>query len=354
MEAKLQNYITKNIPKQFGLYSYPVLGNDVTQVEEVKNADIIYIHWVLNGFLNLHSLKKLAALKKPVIIFMHDMWSISGGCHYSFTCENYKTGCHSCQMFTESKMKGLPARSFQKKMKLYSAFDNFYFITPSKWLYNCAKESLLTKNKPVFYIPNLLDRTIFKPYNKMVAKRTLNIDINETVIAFGAVSVTSPYKGWSYLQQALQILKDSNEIPNITILIFGSGHNKKIADAIPFKTRFMGYLCDEYSTSLVYNATDVFIAPSLAEAFGYVVFESLNCGTPVVGFDIGGIPDMIQHKQNGYLAKYRDALDIAEGVKYCLQNNIKGYIPPELDTELTVNKHIELFEYIKNKTTSGA
>ncbi len=353
IDKMLQWDMVKNIPKQFGLFSYPILGNNITHLEEVKNADIIYIHWVLNGFLNLKSLANLARLKKPIIIFMHDMWSFTGGCHYSFTCENYKTGCHDCQMFSGYMKKKLPPRSFKKKLSLYSRFDNFYFIAPSKWLYECAKQSLLTKNKPVFYIPNLLDNTIFKPYDKKIAKKVLNINTNETVISFGAVSLNNPYKGWAYLQQSLQILKQQYDLENVSVLIFGSGYNKQIADAIPFKTKFMGYLCDEYSTSLVYNATDVFIVPSLAEAFGYVVFEALNCGTPVVGFNTGGIPDMVKHKQNGYLAKYRDAEDIAAGVNFCIQNKIKGYVPPELENELTVNKHLELFEYISSKNKNS-
>ena len=112
----------------------------------------------------------------------------------------------------------------------------------------------------------------------------------------------------------------------------------------------MGYLKDEYSTALVYNAADIFIAPSLAEAFGYVVMEALSCGTPVVGFNVGGIPDMISHKQNGYLAEYKSAEDIAAGIQFCLENNIKGSLLPDLDPALTIQRHVDLFEQIKSIT----
>ena len=174
----------------------------------------------------------------------------------------------------------------------------------------------------------------------------MNIDSNETVIAFGAITVDSPYKGWAYLQKALALLMQTSPAANISVLIFGSGYRKEIADAIPFNVRFMGYLKDEYSTALVYNAADVFIAPSLAEAFGYVVMEALSCGTPVVGFDVGGIPDMVKHKENGYLARYKDAEDLAEGVRYCINNGVKGYLPPEIEPERTVRKHLELIEQV--------
>ena len=347
IEDKIQAYLTRKSIKQLGSFSYPVLGNNIAKLKEIKNADIIYIHWALKGLLNFRSVEQIARLNKPVIIFLHDMWNITGGCHHSFTCEKYKTeGCNDCPMFPANKKNDLSAKEFRKKLKLYSKYNNLYFVSPSKWLYSCAKESLLTKDKPVFYIPNILDNTLFKPMDKTVAKQILNIDTGETVIAFGAITVNSPYKGWTYLQKALELLKQDNTVKNISVLIFGSAYNKEIADAIPFKTKFMGYLLDEYSASLVYNAADVFIAPSLAEAFGYVVMEALSCGTPVVGFNVGGIPDMISHKENGYLAKYKDAADVSEGIKFCLQSKIKGYLLPEIDPAVTIKKHLELFDQV--------
>jgi len=349
IDTKIQSYLTKNTFKQFGLFSYPVLGVNVAKIPEVKEADIIYIHWALSGFLNFKSIEQLAKLNKPIILFMHDMWNITGGCHYSFGCEKYQTNCHNCPMFPIDKDDDLSASGFKRKQELFSRYNNLYFVAPSKWLYECTKKSFLTKDKPVFYIPNILDSTLFKPFDKNIAKKILNIDTNDTVIAFGAVSIKSPYKGWAYLQKALELLKQDTSLGNVLVLIFGSGYNKEIAESIPFPTKFMGYLCDEYSTSLVYNASDVFLAPSLAEAFGYVIFEALNCGTPVVGFKTGGIPDIIHHKENGYLAEYKNAADLATGVKYCLEHNIKGSMLPGFEPDTILNKHLELFEYMKKR-----
>lgn len=349
IDNKIQAFLTRKIPVKMGSFSYPVLGSNVAKYKEVKEADIIYIHWALNGLLNFKSFEQIARLNKPVIIFLHDMWAITGGCHHSFDCSKYRTeGCHTCPMFQHKIKNDLSAKEFKKKKRLYSKYNNLNFVAPSKWLYECAQASLLTKDKPVFYIPNILDDTVFKAYDKVTAKQILNIPVTEKVIAFGAIHVSSPYKGWAYLQKALEIFHSELADTNISVLVFGSGYNKQLDDAIPFKTKFMGYLSDEYTTALVYNAADVFIAPSLAEAFGYVVMEALSCGTPVVGFNVGGIPDLIKHKENGYLAKYRDAEDIAVGIKYCLQNNIKGSLLPELNPQLTLQKHLDLFEHINN------
>jgi glycosyltransferase involved in cell wall biosynthesis len=289
----------------------------------------------------------LARLNKPVIVVMHDMWNITGGCHYSFTCDKYKTSCSNCQVFPGNKENDLSAAGFAKKLRLYSTFRNLYFVSPSKWLYDCATQAALTKDKPLRYIPNIIDHTLFKPFDKKMARQMLNIDPEQRVISFGAVSVNSPYKGWPFLQQALTLLYQDESFRDLLVLIFGSGYNREIADSIPFKTKFMGFLSDEYSTMIVYNSADVFIVPSLADNQPTTVQESLCCGTAVVGFDVGGIPDMIRHKENGYLAKYKDAEDLCHGIKFCLQNKLQGYRLPEFETSQTINKHIELFNFVK-------
>jgi glycosyltransferase involved in cell wall biosynthesis len=295
-------------------------------------------------------MEQLIKLGKPVIFFMHDMWTITGGCHYSFECDKYKTKCHDCPMFEKHKIKDWVLSEFEKKIKLFSSYSNVYFVSPSKWLYDCTKQSALTKDKPVFHIPNVLDRTIFKPFDKKVAKQALNIDPEKTVISFGAVNVNSPYKGWEYLKKALELYKTKSEQKNISVLIFGSNYNKEVDDSIPFDTKFMGALKDEYSTALVYNASDIFIAPSLADNLPYTIFEALSCGTPVVAFNTGGIPDMVKHKINGYLATYKDAGDIVEGIDFVFNNKIKGHLSSDFDTANTIKKHQELFDYISSNS----
>jgi glycosyltransferase involved in cell wall biosynthesis len=346
LDRSTQAYLNKNNIKEFGAFSYPILGSDISHLNEIRNADIIYIHWVLGGFLNLTDFEKLAKLGKPVIFFMHDMWNITGGCHHSFTCEKYKSHCFNCQVFPKQKIKDLSFKGFEKKLNLYSKYNNLYFIAPSKWLYECAKQSGLTKNKPLFHIPNIIEKDFFKPFDKTIAKKILNINPNEAVIAFGATSIDSPYKGWDYLLKALKILASEIEFKKISVLIFGGGYKKEIAAEIPFQTIFTGYLRDEYSPVMIYNAADVFIAPSLADNLPTTILESLSCGTSVVGFNVGGIPDMIKHKENGYLAKYKDANDIAEGIKFCLNNKIKGYNLSEFDPPSILEQHKSLFRHV--------
>lgn len=347
-DQRLQSFLIRRyIKPERGLFSYPILGNDISKHPLVADSDIIYVHWALHGFLNLKNFEQLVSLRKPVIFFMHDMWSITGGCHHSFECEKYTTACIKCPMFDKATTIDWAAAEFQKKKKLYSKNNNVFFITPSIWLQDCSQRSALTRDKPIFYIPNILDRTIFKPFAKQIAKQILNIDQEETVIAFGAMALNNPYKGWEYLKSALSVLKSSSELGKITVLIFGSSHSQSVADAIPFKTKFMGYLKDEYTSALVYNAADVMVAPSLADNLPFTVMESLASGTPVSAFDVGGIPDMVQHKKNGYLARYRDANDLAEGIKYCVTEKLSGYLAEQFNSDEIIKKHKELINRIK-------
>ena len=227
---------------------------------------------------------------------------------------------------------------------MYAKYDNLFFVSPSKWLYECAQQSALTHNKPLFHIPNVLDRNVFKPFDKKVAKKILNIDPEVQVILFGASFVQSPYKGWEYLKSALSTFHQQEHTQNVSVVIFGTEDNSAISEAIPFQTRFMGQIKDEYTLAVLYNAADVFIAPSLADNLPYTIFESLACGTPVVAFDTGGISDLIQHKVNGYLARSKDSEDLSRGIDYCLNHELQVYPPIELDNCLSIKKHLELLE----------
>ncbi len=349
IEEKIHEFSLRNSNKEYGLFTYPTLGTDISKNKYIRDADVIYLHWVQKKFLNFTSYRKIAKLGKPVILFMHDMWYITGGCHHSFACEKYRSKCYDCQVFSVNKNNDISARGFKKKVKLYSRFNNFYFISPSKWLKECAEASSLTKMKQTWLIPNFIDRNIFKPIDKKAARMLLGIDNESLVISFGAVSIDSPYKGWQYLRDAFGILRKNFSDDAINILIFGKCNISEMRKMIPFKSVFTGFIKDEYSAAIVYNASDVFVTPSLADNLPTTVLESLSCGTPVVGFRTGGIPDMIEHKVNGYLAEYRNTEDLAEGVKYCLKYKISGKISDKFEKGNIISQHMELLNMLTGK-----
>lgn len=330
-----------------GQFTIPIFGSDLSKLPTVLGADIIYLHWVLGGFLNLRSIEKLAKLGKPIVIFLHDMWMITGGCHHSFDCAKYMEHCERCPLMQSKIKRDWAYWQFYRKKKLFSKYDNIYFVSPSKWLYECALKSEVIVGKKVFHIPNIVEESHFKPFDKKIAKRIFNIDENSIVISFGATSIDSPYKGWKYLQEAIEKLSNFNIQNEIILLIFGSGITEKIISKLPYKTINLGRLKDDYSTVLVYNAADIFVAPSLADVGPMTVVESLKCQTPVVGFKVGGIPDIIRHKENGYLARYKDSDDLALGILFCIENRLDIEIDNSFYESTVVSKHIELISSIR-------
>jgi glycosyltransferase involved in cell wall biosynthesis len=332
-----------------GLFSSFSFGIDISKRSEVIDSDVIYIHWICTSFISYRTLRKILKTGKPVFWFMHDMFPITGGCHYSLECINYQDKCQHCPYHIKRRgLVDLSVRQFRIKKKLYQQFDNLFFIVPSKWLYDCAQESNLTKTKQIYHIPNLIDGTLFKVIDKNAARKMFSLKINKKIIGFGADSVLkNPVKGWQYLKMALDILwqDNSQQKEEIIILVWGSSYNKDIADSIPFASYFLGHLYDEYSISMVYNCLDVFVISSIAENFPNTILESLSCNTPVVGFDIGGIPDTV-NANTGYLAKYKDSKDLAAGIAYILKNgkaDISSSVKPFLPDTI-VEKHKALWK----------
>jgi len=323
----------KNMQKMKGLFSSFKYGVSISKNPEITEADIIYIHWI-NSFVNYKELKKILKTGKPVFWFMHDMFAITGGCHYSFECTNYQTQCCKCPYHGGGLLPDLSAWQFKKKKNIYKKFNNLMFVAPSRWLYDCAKKSSLTENKQIYHIPNLIDSNLFKSINKEAVRQLFSLDKGTRIIGFGAESVlTNPYKGWNYLKEALRILSEDKTLQEIKIeiLIFGSSYSKEITDSIPFPVHFLGHLHDEYSLVMAYNCMDVFVIPSMAENFPNTILESIASNVPVVGFNVGGIPDMV-NEQTGYLVKYKNSSDLANGISYLLKekktnvrNNINSY-----------------------------
>ncbi|MFD2035776.1 glycosyltransferase [Belliella marina] len=345
LDHKIQAKLNRENNKEFGNFSYPILGTDVSSHQLISTADIIYVHWVLGGYLNINSLIKLAQLGKPLIFVLHDMWTFTGGCHYSFECEKFKGTCGNCQVLPENKEKDRSKKLFLKKQKLFQKYNNLYFVAPSRWMEQNAKSASLLKNKNIWQIFNSVSSN-FKQLPKRPDK-FIKPDKTRKIIGFGANYINSPYKGFQYLLKALQILGELNISIDFEILVFGSNLSEEIIKEIPFKVHYTGYLTSEKEICAAYNSMDVFVVSSIADNLPTTILESLRCEVPVVGFETGGIPEMIEHKRNGYLAKFKSSEDLADGIIFCLKNEVRGKLKPEFEDEQVIAKHFRLFEAIK-------
>jgi len=285
----------------------------------LKNTDVIIFHWIAGGFMSVGNMRSIASLGKPIIWKLSDMWAFTGGCHYAGSCEKYKSQCGACPQLGSSRSRDLSSWVFRRKKRAYSKLD-LHIVSPSVWLGGCARESALFSERPVHVIPNGLDTNVFKPIEKETARSIFNLPKDRKIILFGADGGTrDERKGFRYLVEAMDRLKSTADYRDCLLLIFGSGHTKG-GDSFPFETVFAGSLSDEVSMALIYSCADVFVLPSLEDNLPNTVMESMACGTPVVAFHIGGVPDMVEHMKNGYLAKFRDSEDLAHGIKWALEN----------------------------------
>lgn len=302
------------------IFSPAKFGIDITKNRVIKEADVIHLHWVVGGFLSLSSLEKLFSLEKKIVWTLHDMWTFTGGCHYSSSCKKYQKLCGGCPILNSNKENDMSKDIIEKKKKIF-AKTNINVIACSNWLKDCARKSILLENQEITVIPNILDQNIFKSINNTTAKNILDLDENKKYILFGAINSTEDErKGWKYLKESLNILTKNKSLDKeVKLLVFGSSYSENI-ESLPFDVTFLGRLYDEYTLSLVYNAADVFVGPSLEEAFGQTFNESIFCGTPAISFANTGTEDIIDHKANGYLAKYKDSEDLANGIIWTLNN----------------------------------
>lgn len=293
-----------------------LFGTDMRHNKDILDADVIVLHWV-NSFISDRSVRQLMELGKPVFWVMHDMWPFTGGCHYDLYCESYKSDCASCPMLKKQRLMNISAFNLKRKRNLFAAM-NITMIAISRWEQRCAQESFPLKGKKVIWISNPLNTDIFKPTDdQQELREQYKIPEGKKVILFGAdKALENATKGFSYLVEALRRMDSSKYVA----VCFGKAPEKDRIQLPNIDIKYLGTIQDEKKLAAWYSLADVFVAPSIQEAFGYTVCEALACGTPVTAFAVGGMLDQIDHRENGYLARLYDVEDLAEGIEFCAEN----------------------------------
>lgn len=349
-ERYLARFFVKALKTPFSLQWF---GKSIKNHPLLREADIIHLHWINHGFLSPRFLAELDELEKPVVWTFHDSNAFTGGCHVRYTCEHFHRQCGNCPLLRFSGTKDLSQRNWLRKQKAYAAF-HFHIVAPSHWMAASVKQSSLLGLRQMDIIPNTIETDIFKPYVKAEAKKILKIAPEKFVILSGFMpSKNDKHKGTAYLLEALHLLAKHPEIDGsrIELVIFGNREGSEMP-VFPFKTTFLGTINKDAHLAKCYSAADTFILPSLEDNLPNTVLESLACATPVVAFKTGGIPDMVKHLENGYLADYMSAKDLAEGIIWLLEHHDAQAIQKEARRSILANfappvvaaKHINLYE----------
>ncbi|MEH2035264.1 glycosyltransferase family 4 protein [Nostoc sp.] len=315
------------------------------------NPDIINLHWISGGFMQIETFAKL---KRPLVWTLHDMWGFTGGCHVTGECDRYKVSCGACPQLSSGNEWDLSRWVWQRKVKAWKNL-NLTLVSPSSWLAQCARSSSLFQNLRIEVIPHGLDTQKYRPINQHFAREALNLPQDKKLILFGAIEATSDRnKGFHLLQPALQELSKSGWKDDLEVVIFGASQPENPPD-LGFKTHYLGHLHDAISLATVYSAADVMLVPSLQESFGQTASESFACGTPVVAFNATGLKDIVDHQQNGYLAKPYEVEDFAKGITWVLENEqrlqklsfyARDKAEQEFTLELQARRYSALFQEI--------
>lgn len=311
----ISSRVTQSLLKPFGTFSIDKGYYRLSKHSLIKEADIIYLHWCNNGLLNIKETTRILKLGKPTYIFLHDMWYLTGGCHHSLGCKGFENDCKRCPLIGDSRLSRVSKRMLKQKSKL-SKFKNLTMISPSHWMDKQVEVSSIFKNSKHVVIPNILPSEIFKPIDQYKAREILNLPQDKKLIMFMAVGGTdNPYKGWQELKDALcQLNLDLTP----ELMVIGNNVSKKDQEMIGLKIHSFGKIQDEISLPLLYSAADLFVTPSLAESFSQVSAEAQSCGCPVVGFKIGGIPDVIVEKERANLVEPKDSKALAAKISEVL------------------------------------
>lgn len=327
---------------------------DIPKHSFYKEADVLNFHNLHSGYFNYLALPKLTQ-DKPAVLTLHDMWSFTGHCAYSYDCDRWKSGCGKCPYPDVYPPIKLDNTRLEWQMKNWAYHrSNLTIVSPSNWLTKLAGSSLLNRF-PIHWIPNGIDTEIYQPLDREHCRSVLNIPKQKKVLMFGADTIIDFRKGGDLLLKALASLQPSLKTQTL-LLILGNG-GEAIAEEIGIQTLNLGYVGSDRFKSIAYSAADLFIFPTRADNLPLMLQESLSCGLPIVSFNLGGVPDLVRPGVTGYLAVAEDIKDFSYGIIQLLEDqNLRDRMShqcrdialQEYSVALQAQRYIDLYRAIQN------
>ena len=349
---RLEVWIEK-ITSKLGLNNIHCVGSfKVSQEEFYLDADIINFHVIHSGFFSYLAIPSLTK-SKPAVFTLHDMWSFTGHCAYSYDCSRWQTGCGKCPYPDSEPAIRRDATYLEWKMKnwVYS-HSNLTIVTPSRWITEQAKQSMLNRF-PIHHIPYGIDTEAYQPFDPEQSRERLGIPMHKKVLMFGAARLTDPRKGGDLLLKALSSLPASLKAETVLLILGNDG--EAIAEAAGIASLNLGYVSSDRFKSIAYSAADLFIFPTRADNLPLVLQESMACGTPMVSFKVGGVPDLVRPGITGYLATPEDVFDFCNGIVQLLEDqNLRSRMSQqcraialdEYPLQLQAKRYVKLYRQI--------
>ena len=306
---------------------------------EFTQADIVHYHNLHGSYFNLLALPLLTR-KKPSVWTFHDMWPMLGHAAHSLDCQRCEQGkmCRKHKQLTPKLYTWDSSALLYHIKRFILPRSNFHIVVPSMWLKNKIAHSFL-KDKPIHLIHNGINTNLFIPKDKEKIRAELGLPQQKRIIVFLASGgLSNPWKGGQFAED---IMKHFSSRQDIIFLSIG-GINPAFSD-LP-NLQQIGYVDNKTKLVKYYSAGDIFFSPSIAENFSLTILEAMACGLPTLAFSVGGTPEIVDHRVNGYIAKNNDVKDLFAGLSYLL--NAKNFNEMRLAAREKIVSHFTLDKMI--------
>ena len=301
-------------PENAETFSMARLPNQTQLDWNQVQADVINVHWI-SYFADYPSFFQSIPASVPIVWTLHDMNAFTGGCHYAGDCDRFATGCGLCPQINNGHLRDVSMDSFRVKQKTL-ANRNIHVVAPSQWMLDQAQQSPIWPGQTSFHkIHYGFDLKKLHPVDRTTARRQLGIKSDAIIIGFGADDVSNYRKGMHHMIGALEQMVTDEPVECLT---FGAGEAPEIANVA--KVHHQGFVDATERLRLIYSAADLVVVPSREDNQPQIGLEAMACGTPVVAFNAGGIPEYVKHGATGLLATRGDETELARQISWLISD----------------------------------
>ena len=337
LQTKWREYSTRGFKTDnLIMHSFGQVSAGLVQELNQSQADVLNLHWIVN----LLSIQDIGKLTKPLVWTLHDMWAFCGGEHYTpdEPTSRFRHGYLESNRPASEAGPDLNRQAWETKRKAW-AQQNFQLVTPGRWLADCVRDSALFQDSPVHVIPNPLEmQQLWRPYPKAFARASLGLAQNKKYVLSGSAGGTPLLKGEDLLKRAMGKVAYEQSSEHIELLIFGK-YQPAGAEPWPCPVHWLGPVREDHIMALIYSAADVMAVPSRQDNLPNTAIEANACGTPVVAFNIGGLPDIVQQQKNGWLAPAFDTDQLAQGILWLLEDQARWQVLSQASRQLAVDRY---------------
>jgi len=323
-------------------------GYDPVPAVRSDESDVVQLHWI--GAMTM-ALGRLRCMGKPIVWRLPDMWAFTGVEHYTGDDRRFRDGYSESNRPRGESGFDISRFAWMFKKRVYGRIKSLTLVSPSEWLAGCVRESALLGGREVVVIKTGCDTQLFRPLDRTTCRELLGLPQDRRLILVTAAHLRHPRKGVDLFFDAIRFLRESLDNTSFSVVLLGADQGE-LGAGMGVPVHSMGFVEDALHRCLIYNAADLVVAPSRQENLANTVLEALSCGTPCAAFRVGGMPDAIEHRSNGWLAEPFSIENLAEGMQWVLdhakpedlRHAARRKVEGEFTIEMQAKQFLELYK----------